>query len=214
MAILRDVIERHRVSNPLPLRWLQRQLLASPAAPFSVQKFYDALRSQGVAVGKDTVHTFLGYLEDAFLVRVVALHTASECQRMVNPRKVYPVDPGLLPVYERSGRQNTGHALETAILVELERRGCEVGYIRTREGYEVDFIALAPDGLWTLIQVCADLSDGAARERETRALLAAAAEHPSATPVLITLDAVPPQPALPAPIRWFSAVAYLLDGDG
>ena len=138
VAILRDVIERHAVSNPLPLRWLQRHLLASPATPFSVQKFYDALRSQGIGVGKDTLHTFLGYLEDSFLVRIVSLHSASERQRMVNPRKVYPVDPGLIPVYDRVGRPNLGAALETAVLVELERRGCEVAYVRTREGFEVE----------------------------------------------------------------------------
>jgi len=72
VAILRDVIERHAVSNPVPLRWLQRHLLASPATPFSVQKLYDALRSQGIGVGKDTLHAFLSYLEDSFLIRVVS----------------------------------------------------------------------------------------------------------------------------------------------
>ena len=45
---------------------------------------------------------------------------------MVNPRKAYPVDPGLNPVFDRTGRANLGHALETAVLLELERRGCEV----------------------------------------------------------------------------------------
>lgn len=213
VAILRDVIERYGVSNPLPLRWLQRHLLANPAAPFSVQKFYDSLRSQGIPVGKDTLHTFLGYLEDTFLVRVIALHTASERQRMVNPRKVYPVDPGLIPVYERTGRLNLGHALETAVLVELERRGCEVSYVRTNGGFEVDFMAHPPEGRWMLLQVCAGLSDAATREREVRALVSAAAEYPDATPLLITLDAIPPQPDLPAPLQWQAAAAWLLDSD-
>ena len=210
VAILRDVIERHAVSNPLPLRWLQRHLLASPATPFSVQKFYDALRSQGIGVGKDTLHTFLGYLEDSFLVRIVSLHSASERQRMVNPRKVYPVDPGLIPVYDRVGRPNLGAALETAVLIELERRGCEVAYVRTREGFEVDFLARSPEGEWLLLQVCADLSDAATLEREVRALLSAAADHPHATPLLISLDAIPPQTELPPPLRWQPAAAWLL----
>jgi len=35
---------------------------------------------------------------------------------MVNPRKAYPVDPGLIPVFERSGRAHLGHALETVVL--------------------------------------------------------------------------------------------------
>lgn len=210
VAILRDVIERHAVSNPLPLRWLQRHLLASPATLFSVQKFYDALRSQGIGVGKDTLHTFLGYLEDSFLIRVVSLHSASERQRMVHPRKVYPVDPGLIPIYDRVGRPNLGAALETAVLVELERRGCEVAYVRTKEGFEVDFLAHFPEGDWYLLQVCADLTDAATREREVRALQSAMADYPDATPLLISLDAIPPQPDLPAPLRWQSAAAWLL----
>ena len=113
------MIERHAVSNPLALRWMQRHLLANPAALFSVQKYYDALKSQGIPVGKDTLHAYLGYLEDAFLIRTVSMHTASERQRMVNPRKAYPVDPGLIPLYERTGRSNLGHALETAVFLGL-----------------------------------------------------------------------------------------------
>jgi predicted AAA+ superfamily ATPase len=210
VAVLRDVIDRHKVSNPLALRWMQRHLLANPAAPFSVQKFHDALRSQGVPVSKDSLHAYLGYLEDSFLVRTVSMHTASERQRMVNPRKAYPVDPGLIPVYERTGRANLGPALETAVLVELERRGLDRAYVRTKEGYEVDFIARSPAGSWTLLQVCADISDPATRERETRAIVAAATQYPEATPLLLTLDSVAPSPELTSPLQWRSAAAWLL----
>lgn len=210
VAILRDVIERHNISNPLPLRWLQRHLLANPAAPFSIQKFYDALRSQGIAVGKDTLHTFLDYLEDTFLVRIVAQHSVSERRRVASPRKAYPVDPGLIPVYELAGRSNLGHALETAVLIELERRGCEIFYVRTPDGFEVDFLVQTPEGEWLLLQVCADLSNPATFEREVRALVAAQAEYPHATPLLLTLDAIPPQSSLPVPLQWQSAVAWLL----
>jgi uncharacterized protein len=213
VAILRDVIERHNISNPLPLRWLQRHLLASPSAPFSIHKLYDTLRSQGISVGKDSLHTFLSYLEDTFLVRLVSLFSASERQRMTNPRKAYPVDPGLIPVYERAGRPNLGQALETAVLVELERRGYEVSYVRTKDDREVDFLARAPEGDWLLLQVCADLSQSATREREVRALLSASNEYPDATPLLITLDAIPPQPALPLPLQWQAAVPWLLGCD-
>ena len=209
VAILRDVIERHDISNTVALRWLQRHLLANPASSFSIQKFYDALRSQGIPVSRDTLHAFLGHLEDTFLIRTVYLHTASERKRMVNPRKAYPVDPGLIPVYERTGKANTGRALETVVLVELERRGCEIAYFRTKDGYEVDFLSRDPEGDWTLIQVCADLSVPATREREVRALLAAASEFPEAAPMLLTLDSMPP-PTLPEPIRWRPAADWLL----
>lgn len=211
VAVLRDVIERHAVANPVALRWMQRQLLANAGAYFSVQKFYNALRSQGIAVGKDTLHAYLSHLEDTFLIRTVSLHTASDRQRMVNPRKAYPVDPGLIPVYERTGRPNLGHALETAVLVELERRGCQTSYFRTRGGLEVDFLAQTIGQPPTLIQVCLDVSDPATLEREVRALSAAAAEIPESSALLLTLDPTPPKPALPAPLHWRSAAAWLLD---
>ena len=194
VAMLRDVVERHDVRNVAGLRWLVRHLLGNAGARFSVEKFHGALKSQGFAVARDTLHQLLSYLEDCFLVRIVWMESASERQRMVNPRKAYPVDPGLIPVFDRTGRANTGHALETAVLVELERRGFEVTYLRTPEGYEVDFVARAAGGGMELIQVCADLSDPATAARELRALAAGGALFPHARKRLLTLT----QDGLPA----------------
>lgn len=209
VVVLRDVIERHSVSNPLPLRWLQRQLLANPAGSFSVQKFHDQLKSQGVPVSKDTLHAFLAHLEDAFLVRTISMHSASERQRMVNPRKVYPVDTGLIPLYERSGRPNLGQALETAVLLHLERRGYESAYVRTDEGWEVDFLATAAGKPALLIQVCTDTQNAATLQREARALVSARKQHPRALCQLITLDATPPW-ELPESVTWWPAAKWLL----
>ena len=195
VVVLRDVIDRHGVTNPLALRWLQRQLLAHPGGSFSVKKHYDTLRSQGIRVGKDTLHAYLGYLEDAFLVRAVSLHTASERQRMVNPRKAYPVDPGLIALFARSGRSHEGRALETTVLLELERRGWEVSYLRTAEGWEVDFFAHRPGEAPMLVQVCLETQDDATWEREVRALRSAGRTYDDARLFLVTLDSSPP----PAP---------------
>jgi hypothetical protein len=161
-------------------------------------------------VGKNTLHEYLAHLEDAFLIRTVSLHTASERQRMVNPRKAYPVDPGIIPLYERTGRPNLGRALETVVLLELERRGYETGYLRTAQGHEVDFFSVGPQGDCLLIQACSEVGDPGTREREVRALLSAAAEYPEAVPILLTFDALPPREPLPPPIRWLPASAWLL----
>ena len=106
---------------------------------------------------------------------------------MVNPRKAYPVDAGLIPVFDRSGRGNVGHAFETAVLIELERRRCTVSYVRTVDGHEVDFLARGAEGQIDLIQVCADASDPATAERELRALLQAGRVYPKARKRLLTL---------------------------
>jgi hypothetical protein len=187
VAMLRDVMERHNVSNVAGLHWLVRHLLGNPGGLFSVEKFHARLKSQGLAISRDTLHALVSHLDDCFLVRTTWLEAASERRRMVNPRKVHPVDPGLIPVFDRSGRANRGHALESAVRVELERRRAGVTYVKTADGFEVDFLALAPGGQPALIQVAAELADPDTRARETRALLAARAEFPSASLHLVTL---------------------------
>ena len=141
----------------------------------------------------------------------VWVEAASERRRMVNPRKAYPVDPGLISVFDRSGRANLGHALETAARVELERRGMAVTYVRTPGGQKVDFLARHPGGEEELIQVSADLDDPATREREARALLAAASEVPRASLHLITLT---PESAsgMPKQVTVHSAALWFLSG--
>ena len=211
VVVLRDVIDRHGVTNPLALRWLQRQLLAHPGGAFSVKKHYDTLRSQGIRVGKDTLHAYLGYLEDAFLVRTVSLHAASERQRMVNPRKAYPVDPGLIALFARPGRSHRGRSLETAVLLELERRGWDVSYVRTAEGWEVDFFAHRAGDAPLLVQVSLDTAADATWERAVRALRAAGRVYGDARLLLVTLDASPPPRPLPGRIVWTPAARWLLE---
>ena len=213
VALLRDVVERHAVSHPVALRWMVRQLLGNAAGSFSVNKFHGDLKSQGIPIAKDTLHSYLGYLEDAFLVRMISMATDSERRRMVNPRKVYPIDPGLIPLFDRSGKSNRGHVLETCIMLELDRRGAEVGYVHTAGGHEVDFLARYPAGKEELIQVCASLDDPATRERETRALLEATRQHPRASLHLISLD-IPAAFDIPREITLHAAWDWLLQGNG
>ncbi|MBI2837558.1 MAG: ATP-binding protein [Acidobacteria bacterium] len=187
-VLFRDVVERHGVSQVAALRWLVRQCLRNPAGSFSVHRLHRDLKAQGHGVAKDAVHAMLGHLLDAFLLSAVPLVTESERQRNSNPRKLYPADPGLIKAFDASGRSNIGHALETAVLNELERRGAEVGYVRTGEGLEVDFLARRTTAGEELIQVCVDPSSPGTRERELRALATAGKEHPRATRRVLVLD--------------------------
>ena len=207
--LLRDVIERHAVSHPVALRWMLRRLLGNAGGSFSINKFQNDLRGQGIPVAKDTLHEYLSHLEDAFVIRTVGIATESERRRMVNPRKAYPSDPGMIPVFDRSGKANIGHALETAVALELERRGAETAYARTAEGHEVDFLARYPDGREELIQVCADLDSPAVRGRETKGLLEAAKEHRRAELHVVALDD-DAAPGLPKAIRLHAAAAWFM----
>ena len=213
VVLLRDVIERHGVANIVALRQLLRRLLGSPSGLFSVQKFAADMKAQQIPVARETIHTMLAALEDTFLLQTIGLATDSEKRRNVNPRKAYPIDPALIHAFDRSGRPNTGHSLETVVLVELLRRKYDVGYVRTASGYEVDFLARSRTHRQWLIQVCASLDDPATLTREVRAMQEAIAEHPRATPLLLTLESRLPQPSVPAPITILPAWQWLLTPD-
>lgn len=214
VAILRDVVERHNVANVIGLRWMVRHLLGNAASLFSVEKFYAALRSQNIGISKDTIHQLLAHLEDCFLVRTVSIDTDSERKRMVNPRKAYPIDSGLIPVFDLTGRRNLGHALETAVLIELERRGNTLTYVKTPAGREVDFLARSATGERQLIQVCADASDRSTLDREVRALEESAGDYPDAARLLLTLDRGGFPAEVPAGIEVRSAYEWMLEEPG
>lgn len=186
-VLFRDVVERHAVSQVAALRWLVRHCLRNPASLFSAHRLHQDLRAQGHGVAKDAVHAFLAHLTDAFLISTVPLATESERRRNSNPRKLYPADPGLIHAFETSGRAQRGRALETAVFHELIRRGRDVAYVLTDERLEVDFLARPPGGTEELIQVCTDLSDPQVRERELRAMAAAALQFPQARRLLLVL---------------------------
>jgi hypothetical protein len=209
-VLFRDVLERHGFSQVAALRWLARHCLRNPARGLSVHRLHQDLTSQGLAVGKNTLHAMLGCLEDTFLIRLVCLATDSERRRNSNPRKVYPADTGLISAFDRSGQANVGHALETVVLHELDRRRAEVGYVLTPQGLEVDFLTRPPAGGEQLLQVCADPSEPDTLQREIRALQQAGPLHPPAHKrlLVLTFDQLPA--SVPDDISAQTAYEWLL----
>ncbi|MFN8526973.1 MAG: ATP-binding protein [Chloroflexota bacterium] len=210
--LLREIVERHRVSSPQALRWMVRELLCRPGGAFSVNKQYEALRALGVPVGKDALHEYLAYLEDACLIRTVCMHSASSRQRMVNPRLAYPVDPGLIGVFARTSRAQRGRGLEAVVLHELERWGWSAEYVRTAEIEQVTFLGRRDGESPLLLQVCAETEGDSTWDGAVAVLAEARASFPEARALILTLDAVAPVNPLPAGLEWASAAAWLLEG--
>ena len=71
------------------------------------------------------------------------------------------------------------------MLNEIERRKGEVTYVKTAEGFEVDFHVRHLSGAEELVQVCAD--PAGALDRELRALAEAAPAAPRAIRRLLVL---------------------------
>jgi predicted AAA+ superfamily ATPase len=142
-------------------------------------------------------------------MRSVAIASDSERRKQVDPRKVYPIDTGLIPLFDRSQSSNLGHALETAVFWELERRGAETGYVRTQSGYEVDFFVRHVGERQEMMQVCADMDDPGTRDRESRALLDAREQYPDAALVAIVLNK-PAVVELTGPIKLMPTVEWFI----
>ncbi len=194
-AMLRDVMERHGIANVGALRHLAHALFDANACPFSVGRLHGALVSQGVKVSKHTLLDYLDHLTDAYLVFLLGLRSRSEKQRLVNPRKVYAIDPGLAAVMYGGGATNTGAQLECFVYLELRRRlgvlgQAALGYHRTRSGYEVDFVvdAVVPGQELQLIQACAGFDSPGTRDREMRAAGDAMAETGCRQATIVTLN--------------------------
>lgn len=209
--LFRDVVERYEVPQVTALRWLTRHCLRNAAGALSIHAFHRDLKSQGYALAKDTLYAMLGHLVDAFLISTVPLATDSDKRQRSNPRKVYPVDPAMIHAFDASGRGNVGHALETAVFHELDRRAREIGYVKTAGGLEVDFLARYDDGSQELMQVCADPSAPGVLDRELRALDEAGREHPRARRTLLVLhwDQIPY--AAPKGVAVQPAYQWMLD---
>jgi len=187
VVVLRDVIDRHQVANPGAVRALVRQLLGAPAAPFTVHKAFNDLKSQGFRLGKDTVYEYFRYLEDAFLIFPVEVDSQSVRARMTHPRKCYLIDPGLARAFSYRAAGDVGRLLENVVYLELRRRGYQVNYAVTSLGREIDFVARRRGLPDQLIQVCADLGDPKTRERELGALSEGLRERSGARGTVVSL---------------------------
>ena len=187
-VLFRDIVDRFNITNIGVLKKLIRHLLRNPGSPFTVNKFYNQLKSQGIRVAKTTLHEYLDHLQDAFLVRTIHIYTQSERKRMVNPVKPYVIDTGLAASYSLMREPDIGHLLENCVFMELCRRHAQTAYLNTPSGYEVDFVAVSLNGTVEAIQVSTDISEPVTRKRECRALYEAGSAMPDAHLLLINIS--------------------------
>lgn len=186
-VVLRDVVERHGVSNIEALRSMLYHTLRSPTTKLSVNKLYLDFKSRGLRVAKDDLYAFLRHLADAYLLFQLPLWTRSEKKRQVNPKKIYVIDNGILKAYSTQMTPDHGAFLENLVYLTLRRQGHDLGYYATKQGHEIDFVYR--DGETTVLtQVSWTLENASTRQRETRALEAAAEDFTQTRKVIVTLD--------------------------
>lgn len=188
-VLFRDIIERHRVSNVIVLKHIVRHIMNSPSGKFSINKFYNTLKSMSVKCTKNDLYGYLDFLIDAFLFYRIPIHSRSEKARMINPTKIYTIDTGLLNAMTFRSSKDYGPLLENITFMHLRRNGYETEYVTTKDGYETDFFARNKiSGEEKLIQVCWDMSDKQTFARELRGLKSAMKEFSIPSGTIVTWD--------------------------
>jgi predicted AAA+ superfamily ATPase len=173
-VLLKDIVERHKISNILVLKHLVRHIANSAGGQFSVNKFFHTMQSMAIKCTKNSLYEYLDHLTDAFLFYKVPIHSRSEKSRLINPAKIYTIDTGLLNAITTRNAYNYGNLLETMVFMHLRRGGYDVEYVVTKDGYEADFMARHRiSGDTRLIQACWEMADKKTFERELRGMKSA-----------------------------------------
>ena len=191
LVIIDDIVERYNVVNVQVLRHLLDTVLNNPAQKFSVSNFHKEMKAQlKLKCSLSDLYDFLKYLEDAYILFRLKLHSRSVKKTQVNPAKVYPIDMGLVRAASRDPDANRGHLLENMVFLQMLREGWNMGYVVTEKGgHEVDFYASHPvDKRKRLVQVSYEMPSRETFAREVTALVQAGAELGVKERIIVTWD--------------------------
>jgi len=188
-VLLKDVVERYQVSNALVLKHLVHHVMHASGSKFSINKFYNTLKSQSIKCTKNKLYEYLDYLVEAYLFYRVPIHSRSEKARLINPAKIYTIDTGLLTAMSFRNSTDSGPLLENIVFIHLRRQGYELEYVSPKKGGETDFFARHPlTGEIKLIQVCWDMADTKTSDRELKGLINAMTELAINHATIVTWD--------------------------
>ncbi|MEN3056172.1 MAG: DUF4143 domain-containing protein, partial [Candidatus Methanosuratincola petrocarbonis] len=173
------------------LEAFSRMLGESLGKAFSISKAEKSFRSAGIKKSKRTLSEYLRYFESAFFLFTVEKMGNKARERALQPKKVYPIDPGIYGIYTRFS-EDLGVLMECAVAVETFREkfsgGSEVFYWRDYAGREVDFVVRRGTRVEQLIQVTYATARDEIMGREIEALIRASEELSCKSLLVITWD--------------------------
>lgn len=193
--IARDITVRYNLRNPKLVKELALYLLSNVGKEFSYQK----LRKMYDLGSVNTVISLIGYYEDGYLLFTIPQFDFSFRSRLVNAKKIYAIDPGLIRANSVSFSQDKGRLLENIVFIHLKRLGKEIFYFK--KDNECDFItrdlnssesgnsAGSSGKKLDLFQVCFELNEDN-KDREINGILAAMDYTKQKTGTIFTLNQI------------------------
>ena len=157
----RDVVAKHGIREMGAVQRLAAYLIENPGCRFSATRM---LKSLNVSVAS-TVINWCDWFEDAYLFFFVPKYSDSVRAQLVNPRKVYSVDTGLVNVVSRRIVFNDALCFENMVFLALRRKYRDIFYFD--DGGECDFVCMEHHLPRVAVQACVKLTkENSGREKE------------------------------------------------
>jgi len=174
--IYKDIISRFRIRIVPAIENLAVYLVSNTGREFS----YNALSKITGCRSVHTVEKYLQYLEESFLFFKLHRFSPGVQEQVSSNKKIYCVDNGFIKAKAFRTGDDTGMLYENAVAVKLKKDemdgGARVYYWKHPLQQEVDFVLKEGAEIRQLIQVCWNLADIQAKEKEEKSLMKAANE--------------------------------------
>lgn len=168
-VLIKDVISRKKINDPLILESVCRFLFDNIGSCISTKKISDTLASYGRKNSVHTIEEYLNALLESYILYKVNRYDIKGKQLLKTQEKYYLSDLGLKTyLLGKSFNKDFGHILENVIFLELKRRGYKI-YIGKNDSSEIDFVVETNNDL-IYIQVALSVRDKNTLERELRPL--------------------------------------------
>jgi hypothetical protein len=146
--IVRDIALRYKIKNTTLLQQLAVWLVSNSSKLFTG----NSLRKLFQVGSSSSMMEYLSYFADAYLFFFISRFSYSGKVQLVNPKKIYCIDNGLIKTNSLSFNNDNGRLLENMVFLHLRRQAPDIFYFS--ESNECDFVVFQQKKLQGLYQVC------------------------------------------------------------
>jgi len=167
-VVLSDIVERHNIRNPQMLNRISAFLMRNIGNPVSVKSIMDYIVSAGFKVNFETVDSYLGMLEEAFIFYRAKRYDTKAKEELVVNDKFFIADTGLRNAALGFREADISQFMENLVYLELRRRGYTV-VVGKINALEIDFVAMNTKST-AYYQVSYSIEDPETKRRELEPL--------------------------------------------
>lgn len=174
--VLRDIIQRNKVSSAMTLENVLDYLIANSSSTVSGNNIAAELTDSARKVSAPTVYDLIRYIEESYVVGRVERYDIRGKKKLRFDAKEYVCDLGLFHLRKNRLKDEWSCITETVVHNELISRGLQV-YVGKLHKSEIDFV-VEHDGRRCYIQVAYLMATDETIEREFGALDAIKDSYP------------------------------------